>query len=234
MPTRWASRAEVDDLTVEFALQNFNPVFLDHVGTIQIMSRAWSEKHNVARPLDFKSKEDKYTALNANGTGPFVLVTRQPDVKTVYRRNPNWWGRIEGNVQEVVYTPIRSDATRTAALVSGEIDFVLDPSPQDLQRLRGNPATKVIEGMENRAIFIGMDQKRDELLYASVKGKNPFKDVRVRRALYHAVDIEAIRSKLMRGQSAAHRLDHAVAAWHVQRPANSKAACRSTWPAPGS
>jgi peptide/nickel transport system substrate-binding protein len=191
----------VDDLTVEFTLQNFNPVFLDHVGTIQIMSRAWSEKHNVTRPLDFKSKEDKYTALNANGTGPFVLVTRQPDVKTVYRRNPNWWGRMEGNLQEVVYTPIRSDATRTAALVSGEIDFVLDPSPQDLQRLKANPATKVIEGMENRAIFIGMDQKRDELLYASVKGKNPFKDVRVRRALYHAVDIEAIRTKLMRGQA---------------------------------
>jgi len=61
-------------------------------------------------------------------------------------------------VQEVVYTPIKSDATRTAALISGEIDFVLDPAPQDLPRLRANPATKVIEGVENRAVFIGMDQ----------------------------------------------------------------------------
>ncbi len=191
----------VDDLTVEFQLQKFNPIFLEHLGTVQIMSRAWCEKHGATRPLDFRNREDKHTALHANGTGPFQLVSRQPDVRTVYRRNPAWWGQFEGNVQEVVYTPIKSDATRTAALISGEIDFVLDPAPQDLPRLRSNPATKVIEGVENRAVFIGMDQGRDELLYSSVKGRNPFRDARVRRALYHAVDIEAIRAKLMRGQA---------------------------------
>jgi len=59
----------------------------------------------------------------------------------------------------------------------------------------------VIDGPENRIVFIGMDQSRDELLYGSVKGKNPFKDQRVRRALYQAVDIETIRTKLMRGQA---------------------------------
>ncbi|MEI7446278.1 MAG: ABC transporter substrate-binding protein [Burkholderiales bacterium] len=190
----------IDDLTVEFVLPQFNPVMLDHVGSIPIMSRPWSEKFGATRPLDFKAKEDKHTALNANGTGPYILVSRQPDVRTVYRRNPNWWGRHEGNVQEVVYTPIRSDATRTAALISGEVDFVLDPAPQDLARLKANPALKVIEGIENRSIFIGMDQGRDELLYGT-KGRNPFKDVRVRRALYQAVDIEAIRTRLMRGQA---------------------------------
>ncbi|MFZ4757780.1 MAG: ABC transporter substrate-binding protein, partial [Burkholderiaceae bacterium] len=190
----------IDDLTVEFVPPQFNPVMLDHVGAIPIMSRVWSEKHGATKPLDFKSKEDKHTALNANGTGPFVLVSRQPDVRTVYRRNANWWGRHDGNVQEVIYTPIRSDATRTAALISGEVDFVLDPAPQDLARLKATSGTKVIEGLENRAIFIGMDQGRDELLYG-VKGRNPFKDDRVRRALYHAVDIEAIRTRLMRGQA---------------------------------
>ena len=192
---------KVDDLTVDFVLPKFNPIFLEHVGTIQIMSRAWSEKYNATRPLDFKNREDRHTALNANGTGPWILVSRQPDVKTVYRRNPKWWGRFEGNVQEVVYTPVKSDATRTAALLSGEIDLVLDPAPQDLQRIRTNPATAVIEGIENRIVFIGMDQGRNELLYSGVKGRNPFKDVRVRRALYHAVDIEAIRTRLMRGQA---------------------------------
>jgi peptide/nickel transport system substrate-binding protein len=122
-------------------------------------------------------------------------------VKTTYKRNPAWWGTFEGNVQEVVYTPIASDATRTAALISGEIDFVLDPVPQDVQRLRTTSGVKVIDGPENRLLFIGMDQSRDQLLYGSVKGKNPFKDVRVRRALYQAIDIEAIKSRLMRGQS---------------------------------
>ena len=191
----------VDANTVEFDLPKFNPIFLEHLSLVQIMSRAWCEKHDAMRPLDFKNREERYTALHANGTGPWRLVSRQPDVRTVYRRNADWWGRFEGNLQEVVYTPIRSDATRTAALVSGEIDFVLDPAPQDLARLRRHPAVQVIDGTENRVLFIGMDQGRDELLYSSVKGRNPFKDARVRRALYQAVDIEAIRAKLMRGQA---------------------------------
>jgi peptide/nickel transport system substrate-binding protein len=128
-------------------------------------------------------------------------VSRQPDSRTTFKRNPNYWGTFDGNVQEVVYSPIQNDATRSAALISGEVDFILDPPPQDLQRLRSTNGVKVVDGMENRSIFIGMDQARDQLLYSDVKGKNPFKDVRVRRALYQAVDIETLRRSLMRGQS---------------------------------
>jgi peptide/nickel transport system substrate-binding protein len=193
---------KIDDLTVEFDLPQFNPIFLQHLSLVFIMNKAWSEKHKVTKPQDFKNREETYAAYNANGTGPFMLVSRQPDVKTVYKRNPHWWGRFEGNLQEVVYTPIKSDATRLAALVSGEIDFVLDPAPRDVARLRNTSGVKVIEGPENRIIFIGMDQARDELLYSSVKGRNPFKDLRVRRALYQAVDIETIRNKLMNGLAA--------------------------------
>jgi peptide/nickel transport system substrate-binding protein len=60
---------------------------------------------------------------------------------------------------------------------------------------------KVVEGTENRIVFIGMDQKRDELVYSSVKGRNPFKDKRVRQALYQAIDIDAIQRTVMRGLS---------------------------------
>jgi peptide/nickel transport system substrate-binding protein len=81
------------------------------------------------------------------------------------------------------------------------VDFVLDPPPQDLPRLRSNPAFKVVEGTENRVIFFGFDQARDELLYSNVKGRNPFKDKRVRQAVYQAIDIEAIRAKTMRGSA---------------------------------
>ena len=192
---------KVDDLTVEFTLTQVNPIFLQHLDTLWIMSKPWSEKNRVTKPLDFKNKEESHTSLNANGTGPFVLVSRQPGVRTTYKRNPAYWGKIEGNVQEIVFTPISNDATRTAALVSGEIDFVLDPAPRDVARLRQTPGVKVIDGVENRIVFIGMDQGRDELLYSSVKGKNPFKDVRVRRALYQAVDIETLKTRLMQNQA---------------------------------
>ncbi len=191
----------VDALTVDFMLKQVNPIFLQHLSTVQIMSRSWAEKNGASKPIDYKSRQEGYAALHANGTGPYALVLRQPDVKTVYRRFPGWWGRFEGNVQEVVYTPIKSDATRISALVSGQLDLVLDPSPQDTARLRNTPGVKLVEGPENRIVFIGLDQGRDQLLYSSVKGRNPFKDPRVRRALYQAIDIETIRSRLMRGQA---------------------------------
>ena len=88
-----------------------------------------------------------------------------------------------------------------AALLSGQADFILDPPPQDVARLESNKDTKVIRGQENRIIFFGFDQFRDELLYSSVKGRNPFKDLRVRQAVYHAIDIEAIRTRTMRGSA---------------------------------
>ena len=191
----------VDPLTVEFRMDRVNPVFLQHLGSLWIMSKSWAEKHKVLKPLDFKNKEESHASFNTNGTGPYILVSRQPGIKTTYKRNPNWWGKFDGNVQEIVYTPISNDATRLAALVSGEIDFVLDPAPRDVPRLRNTSGVKVIDGPENRVVFIGMDQHRDELLYGSVKGRNPFKDVRVRRALQHAVDTETMKTKLMNGQS---------------------------------
>jgi peptide/nickel transport system substrate-binding protein len=196
---------KVDELTVEFVTNGPNPIMLEHVATINIMSKAWCEKNRCQKPQDFKSKEDMITAREANGTGPYSLVTRQPDVKTVLKKNPAWWGikagLFDGNIDDVVYTPIVSDATRVAALISGEVDLINDPPPQDVPRLQQTPNIKVIEGVENRIVFIGMDQARDELLYSSVKGKNPFKDLRVRQALYHAIDIDAINKTTMRGLS---------------------------------
>ena len=199
--TQVGTPKKVDDLTVEFQLTAPNPIFLQHLDSLWMMSKAWSEKNKVTKPLDFKNKEESFASQNANGTGPFMLVSRAPGTKTTYKRNPAYWGKIDGNVQEIVYTQISNDATRLAALVSGEIDFVLDPAPRDVARLRSTAGVKVIDGPENRIVFIGMDQGRDELLYSSVKGKNPFKDLRVRKALYQAVDIETMKTKLMNGQS---------------------------------
>ena len=199
--TAMGKARKVDDFTVEFKLPEPNPIMLEHATTVQIMSKAWSEKNKVQRPLDFSAKEDSFAARNANGTGPFMLKSREPDVKTLMVRNPNWWGKPEGNVTEVTYLPIKSDATRMSALISGEIDFVLDPPPQDVARLKKQPKVKIEEGPENRIVFFGFDQHRDELLYSDVKGKNPFKDRRVREAIYRAIDVDAIHRVTMRGQS---------------------------------
>ena len=199
--TALGTPAKIDDYKVEFKLPEPNPILLEHATLVQMMSKAWCEKHKVERPLDFSAKEDSYASRNANGTGPYLLKSREPDVKTVMVRNPNWWGRHEGNVTEVTYVPIQSDATRVSALLSGGVDMVLDPPPQDVARLRERPGIKVMDGVENRIIFFGFDQSREELLYSDVKGRNPFKDRRVREAIYRAIDVEALRRVTMRGQA---------------------------------
>ncbi|ANY17454.1 ABC transporter substrate-binding protein [Bordetella pseudohinzii] len=193
---------KIDDHTIEIETTAPNPVLLRQLPNVFIMSRAWSEKHNVAKPQDFVNKEETFAARNTNGTGPYKLKSREVDVRTTFEENPDWWNKKNkvGNVTEVVFTPIKQNATRTAALLSGEIDFVLDPAAQDLDRLRQQ--AKVVEGNEYRTIYIGYDQKRPELLYSSIKGKNPFQDVRVREALYRAIDVEAIKRAVMRGLSA--------------------------------
>jgi peptide/nickel transport system substrate-binding protein len=194
---------KIDDHTVLIYTTVPNPVLLRQLTELRMMSKAWSEKNKVTLPQNYVQKEETYAARNANGTGPYMLKSREVDIKTVLVENPNWWGKAtkKGNVTEVIYTPIKSEATRTAALLSGEIDFVLDPAPQDIARMKQNPAVKVVEGAENRTIFLGFDQFRDELQYSNVKGRNPFKDLRVRQALYQAIDIEAIKRAVMRGSS---------------------------------
>jgi len=197
---------KIDDYTVEFTTAAPNPVMLENIGTIMILSKAWCEKNHVVKPQDFRAKEETYSVRNAMGTGPFRLTLWEPGVKALFARNPDWWGWKEGlgegNVDAMEFRPIANDATRTAALKSGELDFVLDPPVQNLAALKIDPDLKVWEGPEIRVIFFGFDQARKELLYSDVKGKNPFQDRRVRRALYQAIDIQAIKSQVMRGAAA--------------------------------
>ena len=192
---------KVNDNEIDVMLKSANPVLMNQLTELRMMSKAWAEKNKSVEPKDIKTKDESFAHRNAMGTGPFMVESWQPDQKLVFKRNPNWWGKMDGNVTEIVYTPIKSEATRVAALLSGEVDLVLDPSLQDLGRMRSNAALKVLDGAENRTIFFGMDQFRDELVGSSVKGKNPLKDVRVRKALYQAIDSATLNRVSMRGLS---------------------------------
>jgi peptide/nickel transport system substrate-binding protein len=192
---------KVNESTVDFIMKGPNPVLLNQLTELRIMSKAWAEKNKSVEPKDIRTKDETFAHRNAMGTGMYMVKEWQPDQKLVLVRNPNYWGKNDSNVTEIIYTPIKSEATRVAALLSGEVDFILDPSPQDLGRMRANPNLKVIDGVENRTIFFGMDQFRDELPGSNVKGKNPLKDVKVRMALYQAIDSDSLNRVTMRGLS---------------------------------
>jgi peptide/nickel transport system substrate-binding protein len=186
---------------VEVETTEPNPILPDVITNILILNKAWSEANQTTKPVDRRRGVENAASFRANGTGPFRVRERQPSVKTVLVRNLQWWNKAEGNVEEVVFIPISSDATRVAALLSKEVD-VIEPVPlQDLQRVKATAGLAVQQTPESRIIFLGFDQQRDELLFSSVKGKNPFKDLRVRQAFYQAIDVDTISSKVMRGLS---------------------------------
>ena len=190
---------KVSDHVVEIETATPFPILPDVITLVFMMSKKWCEENKAVTPVDRRKGIENTASFKANGTGPYRLKERQPSSRTMLVRNGTYWGKVEGNVTEVVFTPIANDATRVAALLSGEVDL-MEPVPlQDIERLKATPNLAVMQGPELRTIFLGMDQKRDELLFSSVKGKNPFKDKRVRQAFYQAIDIDTIKSRVMRG-----------------------------------
>ena len=156
---------KVDQYTVQLVTPVPNPVMLEMLAnSLFMMSKAWCEKNNAVNTQDFTNEKEAFTSRNAMGTGPYILVSREPDVKSVFRRNPAWWGTqaglAEGNVDEIVYSTIRSEATRMAALAAGDLDFVLDPPLQDIERLARDARLRIWREPENLIFFLGMDQAR--------------------------------------------------------------------------
>jgi peptide/nickel transport system substrate-binding protein len=189
-----------DRNTVEIVTKGPDPLIPDKLTYILVMDRDWSEKNNVAKPQNLVSKQETHSALNANGTGPFILRTREPDSRTIMERNPTYWDpKLETNVTRIEFRPIGSDPTRVAALVSGEIDLVIDVPSQDVARLSRDQNLKVERTDEFRTIFFGFDLKNDQLKYGAPGGGNPFKDPRVREAVNRAIDTDAITKSVMRG-----------------------------------
>ena len=192
----------VGDHAVDIVTNEPFPILPDVISLWMMMSKKWSEENRATVPVDKRKGVENTASFKANGTGPFRLRAREPGIRTTLQRNLNYWGKIESNIEDVVFTPIGNASTRVAALLSGEIDM-MEPVPvQDVSRIAAAASLKVMQGPELRTIFLGMDQSRNELLFSSVKGKNPFKDKRVRQAFYQAIDVNAIQKAVMRGASA--------------------------------
>lgn len=194
---------KIDDYTVRIVSSGPNPLLPNNLTNTFIMDKEWSEENDVVEPQNFAAGEETFAVRNANGTGPFVLQSREAEIRTVLTRNENYWGKDEVplEVTEIVYTPIKEAATRVAALLSGEVDFVQDVPVQDIERLGSTTGLKVNLGAENRVIFFGMDVGSEDLETDDVEGANPFADLRVRQAMNMAVNRDAIQRVVMRGQA---------------------------------
>ena len=192
---------KIDDHTIDMILNAPAPLLLRNIIDFRIMSKAWAEKNNTANVQDYKAKEENFASRNVMGTGAYRITGWQPEQRITMTINPDWWDKHQGNVREVIYTPIKSDPTRVAALLSGDVDMLTDLPTQDVARLRADSKLKIVDGPEVRTIFLAPDMGSPELKYSNIKGKNPFADKRVRQALSMAIDRDAIRRNIMRGLS---------------------------------
>ncbi len=194
---------KVDDLTVDIETNGPNPLLVNNLTNMFMMDSDWTEDNGVSAPQDVAGGETTFAASNTNGTGAYMLVSRAVDEKTVLQANPNYWGKGEFplEISEIIYTPINSAATRVAALLSGEVDFIQDVPVQDLKRVDDADGLKVVKAAQNRVIFFGMNTAADDLESDSVEGANPFADVNVRRAMNMSINRDAIQKVVMRGQS---------------------------------
>ncbi len=188
-------------LTVEIETQRPFPILLNALTQMHIMDSGWAAANNAMAATNLQAREETGASRTANGTGPFRIRSREAEGQTVLVPHAAWWDTPQHNLTEVTFQPIRSAPTRTAALLGGQVDALVELPLQDIPRVEANPALRVVQGPELRTIYIGFDHNRDELLYSDVRGRNPLRDIRVRQAIYQAIDVEALRRSVMRGNA---------------------------------
>ncbi|ARU01202.1 ABC transporter substrate-binding protein [Yoonia vestfoldensis] len=191
----------VDDYTVEVRMTGPSPLYPNNLTNTFIMDKDWSEANNVVEVQDYAAGEDNFAVRNTNGTGPYILQSREVDVRSVLTVNENHWADTAPAVTEIIYLPISDAATRVAALLSGEVDIVQDVPVQDIERLSGTDGIKIETGAENRVIYFGYKFGDEPLASSNVTDSNPFNNPLVREAMELAIDREAIQAVVMRGQS---------------------------------
>ncbi|GGB59988.1 peptide ABC transporter substrate-binding protein [Roseibium aquae] len=189
----------IDDYTVHIKMDGPSPLYPNNLTNFFIMDKGWSEANDVVAPQNYDAGEEKFSTRNTNGTGPYKLISRDPEVRTVMQHFDGHWDE-KPQVTEIIYTPIKEEATRVAALLSGEVDLVQDVPVQDIARLQNTAGINVTTGPENRVIFFAYDMGSDKLISANVDD-NPFKKPEVREAMALALDRDAIMKVVMRGQS---------------------------------
>lgn len=194
------SVSAADDYTVEVKMVGPSPLYPNNVTNTFIMDKTWSEAHDLAKVQDFGAGETNYAVLNTNGTGPYVLSSREVDVRSVLTLNEGWWGETPA-VTEIIYLPISDNATRVAALLSGDVDIVQDVPVQDIERLKNSAGFKVETGPENRIIYFGYKFGDAPLKSSDITDSNPINNPLVREAMELALDRVAIQQVVMRGNS---------------------------------
>lgn len=178
---------KIDDYTVELKTKVPYPTFSCSLKDVMILDKETCEKLN----------SDQISA-SPNGTGRFRFVEHVKEDHFDLIRNEDYWGP-KPEMAKVRIRPISNDATRTAAILSGDVDLVLDVPVRDLDRLKTDSRLSVVGKPGLRCVFLNFDQKRDPT--PAVNGPNPFMKLKVRQAFYHAINADDIIKVVQNGRA---------------------------------
>jgi len=179
---------KVDDYTVKFTTKKAFPVFLRKLTYVNILDKETVE-----------GKSDEWIGLNPIGTGPYTFVLWRKGDQVKLKANPDYWAG-KAAYDDVILRVLSNDATRTAAILSGEVDIINRVPGVDFNRIKSNDKLNTFIKPGLRLIYLQMDQFREKTPYAKTPdGKNPFLDVRVRQALYYGINEDAIVKYIMKG-----------------------------------
>ncbi len=197
----------VDPDTIDVSSGAPDPLLPQKMAHLFVMSKSWSLAHDLQSIPDLGAKgSEAFSVRHADGTGPYVLTSQEPGVRTVLDRFAGYWGTATGNVTEASYMPIGEAATRVAALLSGQVDLVTDVPLNDIARVRDTPGLVLRQVPQMLWMQLEMDGTRDVALNVTDKSgqplhANPFKDVRVRLAIAQAIDVKLIIDRILHGNA---------------------------------
>jgi peptide/nickel transport system substrate-binding protein len=184
---------KVDDHTVHIKTAEPYPLMPNDVSQVFIISK----KHGSgAKTSDYNSGKA------AIGTGPFRFGEYAPGNRIVVQRNKLYWGK-QPAWERVVFRPIKSDPSRVAALLAGDVDIIDEVPSTDMERLKKDDRVSISQVVSNRVIYLHLDHFRDDSPFVKGKDgsaiKNPLRDRRVRVAISKAIDRNSIVSNVMEG-----------------------------------
>ena len=186
----------VDTLTIRMRTEGPYPLLPLDMTHIRVLDK---ETHTGAATEDFNS------GRAAVGTGPYRVAAHRNGDRIEFERNDAYWGDKPAYAR-VTYRMITNDASRTAALLAGDVDFIDQVATSDLARLRSDAKVALSEVTGLRIIYLGLDHLRADASPFVLDNdgrrpipRNPLKDVRVRRALSLAIDRPAIVERVMEG-----------------------------------
>lgn len=194
---RAITRVEVVDAgTVRFHSAQPSPLLPNDLASVQIISR---HAGTDANPPDYNR------GSAAIGTGPYRFAGYRPGEGASFTRNDAWWGPAQPWAR-VNFRFIANDGARTAALLAGDVDLIDQVPGADLPRLRRETRLTIAETTGVRLIYLQPDFSREGGDVPGVTDnngqrlpRNPFHDLRIRRALSIAIDRRALAERIMHG-----------------------------------